>query len=462
MPVSLRWRLTAVIGGVVALMLFGASFLAYVSAESELHRQVNDFLLTRSRETEQGLEAATSLPIASAESLGFQAGTLQALTRADASIQLVSSQGRRTILISGTRLPVTQADVEVATQQGSESVLRTTFDRQIEGDPYRILVSSNAAGALMVGRSMADVETTLDGLRGWLIVISITGSLAAAFVGWIVADRVLRPVSRLAAATEQVAETRRFDADLRVEGTDELGGLARSFNTMLSTLRASREQQERLVRDANHELRTPLTSLRTNVDFLRRRGDVLPEGERSSILEEMDTEVRELTTLVTELVSLATNSATMSPEAFVEVDLGELARQAAARTVRRTGRQITVEGPEHACVMGDPTGLERAIGNLIGNAVKFSPAEMPIEILVGPTSIEVKDRGPGVADGEEERIFDRFYRSDRTRTLPGSGLGLAIVAEVAAAHGGAAYASARDSGGAVVGFDVVADLPSRM
>ena len=79
----------------------------------------------------------------------------------------------------------------------------------------------------MVGRSMGDVDRTLDGLRGWLIVISISGLLAAAFVGWLVADRVLRPVARLAAATEQVAETRRFDADLRVEGSDELGALAR-------------------------------------------------------------------------------------------------------------------------------------------------------------------------------------------------------------------------------------------
>jgi len=459
---SLRWRLTAVIGGVVALMLFGASFLAYVSAESELNRQVNEFLLTRSRETELGLEAATNLPIASAESLGFQAGTLTALTRADASIQIVSGEGRRTLLISGSRLPVMQADVDLANIGADDSVVRATFDRDIGGVPYRILVSSNTSGALMVGRSLEDVETTLNGLRGWLLLISIMGSMAAAFVGWVVADRVLRPVARLAAATEQVAETRRFDADLRVEGSDELGALARSFNSMLSTLRASREQQERLVRDANHELRTPLTSLRTNVDVLRRRGDVLLEQERESIIEEMDAEVRELTTLVTELVSLATNSATMSPEDFVEVDVAELVRESAARTIRRTGREIVVEGVHRACVMGDPTGLERAVGNLIGNAVKFSPTDMPIEIVVSATSVEVKDRGPGIVEEEQDRVFDRFYRSDRTRTMPGSGLGLAIVAEVAAAHGGAVHVRNRSGGGAVVGFEVAPDLPNRM
>lgn len=454
---SLRWRLTAVIGGVVALMLFGASFLAYVSAESELNHQVNDFLLTRSRETERGLDVLVNLPTAPG-SEGFQAGTISALSRADASIQIVSPGGEQTLLVSGTQLPVTQADVDIAGAASGESVQRLIFDRELDGETYRVLVSSNASGALMVGRSLVDVETTLDGLRGWLVVISVTGSLLAAFLGWLVADRVLRPVSRLAAATEQVAETRRFDADLRVEGKDELGALARSFNTMLSTLRASRDQQERLVRDANHELRTPLTSLRTNVDVLRRQGDSLQSHERSSIVDEMDTEVRELTTLVSELVSLATNSATLSPEAFVEVDLVEIARGLADRTIRRTGRSVTIEAPDVARIMGDPRGLERAIGNLIGNAVKFSPSGTPIDVVVDANCVEVRDRGPGIALDERERIFDRFYRSDRTRTMPGSGLGLAIVAEVAAAHGGSTYAGDRNSGGSIVGFRVMSDV----
>jgi len=458
---SLRWRLTAVIGGVVAMMLFGASFLAYVSADRELNRQVNEFLLTRSRETEAGLKVVTNLPIASSND-SFRAGTVSALMRADASIQIVLPEGNQTVIVSGSQLPVTPDDIEIANQDMGPTVQRIAFDREVNGELHRVLVSTNDSGALMVGRSLADVQSTREGLRGWLVVISVTGSLVAAFLGWLVADRVLRPVSRLAAATEQVAETRRFDADLRVEGTDELGALARSFNTMLSTLRASREQQERLVRDANHELRTPLTSLRTNVDVLRRRGDVLDDDERDLIFVEMDAEVRELTTLVTELVSLATNSATLSSDAFVEVDLVELVSDAAERTIRRTGRVVSVDAPGHAIVLGDPRGLDRAIGNLIGNAVKFSPSDSQIEIVVDSSSVEVRDRGPGIGDGEGERIFDRFYRSDRTRTMPGSGLGLAIVAEVAAAHSGSTYAHNRESGGSVVGFRVMTHVPPIM
>lgn len=460
---SLRWRLTLVIGGVVAAMLFGASFLAYISAESELNSQVDQFLSTRSAETETGLAsiadpaAALNLEaITSGAALGFRGGTFASLERADASIQLVLADGR-VGRISPPALPVTDEDRALATlSTGGVSEL---FDREDEeGNRFRVMVSSSRFGVLMVGRPLADVEQTLDGLRGWLLLISVIGAIAAAGVGWIVADRVLRPVARLAAATEQVAETRRFDADLRVEGTDELGALARSFNSMLSALRASREQQERLVRDANHELRTPLTSLRTNIDVMRRRGDALEPHERDSIMEGMSGEVRELTELVTELVGVATSSAVLAPDAFIELDLMDLCRGAADRTIARTGREVVVEGPTMACVHGDPTGLERAIGNLVGNAVKFSGAGEQITIIVGADSVEVHDRGPGIPEDEMSRIFDRFYRSDSTRTMSGSGLGLAIVADIAAAHGGEAYAHNREGGGAVVGFSINPDL----
>ncbi|MGI9605649.1 MAG: HAMP domain-containing sensor histidine kinase, partial [Acidimicrobiales bacterium] len=288
----------------------------------------------------------------------------------------------------------------------------------------------------------------------WLIAVSASGALVAALVGWLVADRVLRPVSRLAAATQQVADTKRFDADLRVEANDELGALASSFNTMLSTLRASREQQQRLIRDANHELRTPLTSLRTNLDVLRRRGEDLESVERRAIIDEMDAEARELTELVSELVEFATESSIRDVDDFVPVDLVEIAERVAERTVRRTGREITVDGRDSSEVLGDPAGLERAIGNLVGNAVKFSPGAGAIRILVDGPAVDVLDRGPGIPDADIPRVFDRFYRSDQTRTEPGSGLGLAIVADVAAAHGGNVHAAARDGGGAVVGFSV--------
>lgn len=454
---SLRWRLTLVIGGVVAMMVAGASVLAYVSADRELNRQVDEFLLSRSREAEQALDSldfpriGPSLDTADAIRVG-------ALTRPDAGVQVLYRNGNQVLVLSEPNLPISREDLAIARdEQSEESTVRRLDERDVDGVRYRVLTSSVDAGALMIGRSVAEVDQTLDGLRGWLIAISVSGTVAAALVGWLVANRVLRPVSRLAAATQQVAETRRFDADLRVDGSDELGALARSFNTMLSTLRASRDQQHQLVRDANHELRTPLTSLRTNVDVLRRRADRLSNDERSDILASMDAEVRELSLLVNELVESATDASVLADaDAFVPVDLRELAQRVAARTSQRTGRELSVD-VRGGMVLGDPAGLERALSNLVGNAVKFSGATEPIEIVIEDGRIEVRDRGPGITRGDHERVFDRFYRSDDTRTLPGSGLGLAIVAEIAAAHGGHHFAGDRAGGGAVVGFVIGAE-----
>jgi two-component system sensor histidine kinase MprB len=448
---SLRWRLTAVIGGVVAVMVAGASLLAYISADRELNRQVDEFLVSRSREAEAGLQE-TNLSRLNVQ----QAFQLGALTRPDAGVMVLFPQGQ-SLVISTPGMPPTEQDIDIAQREGKGAKVYALQDRIVDGEQYRVLTTSIDEGALIIGRSVGDVDKTLDGLRGWLIVISLMGSLAAGIIGWLVADRVLRPVARLAAATQQVAETRRFDADLRVEGSDELGALATSFNSMLSALRASKEQQQRLVRDANHELRTPLTSLRTNVDVLRRRGEMLDPEERGAVMAEMDAEVRELTGLVSELVDFATDASSLDPADFVEVDLVEAAQKVADRTAKRTGRSVEVRGEPRALVMADPTGLERALGNLLGNAVKFSPASTAIDVMVDHDRVAVCDRGPGIPPGDHERIFDRFYRSDQTRTLPGSGLGLGIVADVATAHGGTTFAQDRPGGGAVVGFTVAVD-----
>ena len=454
---SLRWRLTAVIGGVVAVMVAGASLLAFISADRELNRQVDEFLVDRSREAETSLKEVNlgglQLTTRAAFELGEEFG---ALRRPDAGVSLLYPGGQ-VLALSEPQIPLTNADIEIAQREGAGAKVYALQDRNVDGRRYRVLTTSVDDGALIIGRSIDDVDQTLAGLRGWLFVISVVGTLAAGLIGWLVADRVLRPVARLAAATQQVAETRRFDADLRVDGSDELGALATSFNSMLSALRASREQQHRLVRDANHELRTPLTSLRTNVDVLRRRGELLEPEEHAAVVAEMDAEVRELTGLVSELVEFATDASTLDPADFVEVDLVEVAQKMAERTIRRTNRPIVVSGALRAPVVADPAGIERALGNLLGNAVKFSPANTPIDVVVDADRVAVHDRGPGIEAGDHERIFDRFYRSDQTRTLPGSGLGLGIVADVAAAHRGTTFSHDRPGGGAIVGFSVQTD-----
>lgn len=256
---------------------------------------------------------------------------------------------------------------------------------------------------------------------------------------------------RLTGAAEQVEATGRLDIAIggtAHPGDDEVGRLTIAFDRMLAALARSKAEQRRLVQDAGHELRTPLTSLRTNLDTLRRYPE-LPVADRDAIVADLDAETTELSDLVEEIIAVASGETADEPP--VELDLRDLAADVATRFERRTGRPVVVTGnasPARAA----RTGVQRAVGCLIDNACKFDTSGGPIEVAVGPGSVSVSDRGPGIPPGELELVFDRFRRGDDARAAPGSGLGLAIVREVARRHGGDAFATARPGGGATVGF----------
>ena len=249
-----------------------------------------------------------------------------------------------------------------------------------------------------------------------------------------------------------MAEHGRLDVPVPVAGRDEVARLGRAFDDMLGRLANSVQDQQRLVQDAGHELRTPLTSLRTNISLLK-RFEELPPDAREELLADLAGEARELTDLVNELVDLAAGQRDDDP--LAEVNLADVAEKAAASARRRTGREIAVRTIRPAVVEGRSAALHRALSNLLENAAKFDAGGTePIEVVVTRARMEVLDRGPGIADTDLTRVFDRFYRAPAARGLPGSGLGLAIVREIATAHGGHAFAAHRPGGGATLGFTV--------
>ncbi|MCU1372882.1 MAG: two-component system sensor kinase, partial [Actinomycetia bacterium] len=301
-------------------------------------------------------------------------------------------------------------------------------------------------GAVQLARTLTETDDILHGLRDRLLLAAVAGSAVAGLVAWEVARRTARPVVQLTAAAEVVAATQDLSVPITVRGGDEVGRLAASFNAMLAALGTSRDQQKRLVADASHELRTPLTAVRTNIDLLLRADD-LPDDQRRELLDETRLELDELTALVGELVDLATDARAEEPVGAV--DLHEVVDDVAARYRRRTGRVIDVVSDEPAVVEGRRAMLDRAISNLVDNALKFSPGGEPVELRVTGRTVAVLDHGPGVATEDRERVFDRFYRADATRTMPGSGLGLAIVRQVAEVHGGTAALAPSPGGGTV-------------
>lgn len=323
----------------------------------------------------------------------------------------------------------------------------------------------------MVASPLDEVDANVAGLRNALAVVAAIGVAGAGLLGFLVAGRAIQPVRRLTDAARNVAQTQDLDQPIELERDDELGELAHSFNAMLEALALSRAQQHRLVTDAGHELRTPLTSIRTNIELLARAEQAaaqpatatasdapvsdavvaLDSGERRQMLDDVQFELDQLTELVNELVELATDQRSQGePE---RVDLAELAASVVDRHRRRTVTEF-VTAFEPCEVVANAALVERAIGNLVDNAVKWSPPGEPIEISVAAADreahVRVRDHGPGIPAALRQTVFERFYRTPEARAQPGSGLGLSIVDYVARSHNGSASVIDTDGLGTTV------------
>jgi two-component system sensor histidine kinase MprB len=316
-------------------------------------------------------------------------------------------------------------------------------DTVVQGVRVRELASARGGGgAVITVQPLAPTLHALARIRFWILLFGGIGIAVAAGLAALVATAALRPVRRLTAAAENVAATGDLTERVEVSGTDELGRLAGRFNAMLAALEDSVGRQRRLVADASHELRTPLTAARTNVDLVRE--GKLPEHEVRHALDEASVELSSLTSLLSDLVELARG--TERQLRIEEVQLDDLVASVVERARSRAPQATFVSSLSPTLVHVDPMLIERAVSNLIDNALKYSPPGAPIEITVRDGEVVVADHGPGIAAEDMPRIFDRFYRAAGARSKPGAGLGLAIVREAAEAHGGRATAESTAGG----------------
>ena len=365
-------------------------------------------------------------------------------TRFDTVTQVIDPAGTVIIALGEVDLPITQRVLDIANNPAGGSARFTT---SIAGVKYRMVtIPLVNGGALQLAKDISEIEHAQQRIRMRLIATGLLGILVAAIAGWWVARRTAKPIQQLADAAEHIAVTQELNTTLDIHGDREIEQLAASFNTMLGALRLSSEQQKQLVQDASHELRTPLTSLRANTELLER--DTLDAPTRDAILRDIRAEVDELTSLSSELAALASDQRLV--EELTAVDLGEAANEVAIRAVRRTGRTVTVVAHDPQVVAVRLGQFERALNNLVDNALKFCPVALPVEILITNNRIDVVDHGPGISDADKPLVFDRFYRAAATRALPGSGLGLAIVKQFANDHGATVSVSDTQGGGATV------------
>lgn len=438
---SLRARVTLLaaicVAGAVALVSLGA----YLTARDNLYSQVDATLLERAG-------AAVKTPPVQWR-LERIPGAFLAST--DIQIGVLYADGRMIYSRDGQPPAWGPRELDVA-RGNSDASLRT----DARTDTRVVALTSGRGQAMVLAQSLAPTRHTLGELSVVLIVIGGAGILVAALAGTAVARGGLRPVEQLTAATERVAAT----GDLRpipVSGDDELARLAHSFNTMLAAVAEAQERQRQLVADAGHELRTPLTSMRTNLELLlsadRSGARTLSAKDRAEIESDITAQLEELTQLIGDLSLLARED--KAPALQERVDLIEVIERALDRARRRAADVEFDVTLQPWTLTGDPTALERAVLNLLDNAVKFSPSGGTVAVRLrslgdGTALLEIADQGPGIAQQDLPKVFDRFYRSTEARTLPGSGLGLAIVKQAAEQHGGHVYAGSAPGGGATL------------
>jgi len=373
---------------------------------------------------------------------------------------VVSPDGTKLIYQNVSKVPVDSA-IKALALSGGRPVFRTvstkfgSFRELIAPIPYGFQfhaggadLSYNSSSALVLVAPFQGTVGRLHSLGEGLLLIALLGIVVAALFGWLAARAALIPLADTTRDIEEVAMT--LDVSHRVnEGTnDELGRLRRAFNQLLEELEISQDSQRQLILDASHELRTPLTSLRANAQVLGRI-DELGEDDVTQLSDDMVTQVDELTRLVGDLTELTRGEHSAEEAQVLRLDelVGECVE--IAETHART-KQITVDfTSERSDVQVKRNRLVRAVGNLLDNAIKFSPEGARILVTCSHGTVVVEDAGPGIDEGDRPFIFDRFYRSPRDRGRPGSGLGLAIVAQVVSEAGGQVNAGASASlGGA--------------
>ena len=346
-----------------------------------------------------------------------------------------------------------------------QEVTRQVVQRGVLPDGTRVVISREEVDPYLVIEREAN-QRALDTLRTYSAA-SLLGLFASSLVvGWLVAGRVLRPVDRITAVARDITVgdlSRRIDLP---GPPDELRDLADTFDDMLDRLDEAFEGQRTFIHEASHELRNPLAVVRTNVDVALSDPDAPPEDLRAS-LEVVQRSTERMSRLVDDLLVYARQGKLSLEEE--PVDLVDLAAEAGADFAPQAderGVDLVVQVPAAACARGDRHALRQALANLVANALRHAPTGTEVRITAGTEGpwawLAVADHGPGIAEADQERVFQRFWRADPAagRAEGRSGLGLTIVRQIAEAHAGEVRLVSAPGEGATFALWIPADAPA--
>ena len=442
MPVlrSIRLRLTLWYVLLLAVILAAFSAGIYVTLRHNLYANLDDSLETRAEDLLAAVRFESDRPTL--------AGVVpsQPQEEGERFVRVLDASGQVTF---DTSLPADALAVDLGALEQALAGETATRDAGAGDERFRVSAfpiarDGSVDGVLEVGQSLEDVSETL---RTLLVIVGIAYPvtlIVASFGGAFLAGRALSPIDRLTRLARQISAEdlgRRLDLQLP---DDEVGRLARTFDEMIARLDDAFRRQRQFTADASHELRTPLAAMRGQVEVaLSRDRDAAAYRQ---VLQTVNEDVERMIRLVGGLLTLARADAgqiALSTEPIKLDDLVSGAVEQVRPLAEERGVTLGVAPGPPATVRADEALLLQLLLNLFDNAIKYTPQGGEVQAgwrVAGPrVEVWVRDSGAGIAAEDLPRVFDRFYRADKSRSRAegGTGLGLAISRWIAEAHGGA-------------------------
>ena len=316
-------------------------------------------------------------------------------------------------------------------------------DQQYDLYDREIRLGTDGGEILWVRGVVPETESVQQLQRITNISLLILPALLALAVlsGYIMADRMLSPIRRIEEAAEQIS--RGDDLKRRIEtgeNNDEIGRMARVFNHMLDRLERSFETERRFTADASHELRTPTSVILAQTEYSLEKERSAEEYREA--LQTVQKQGRRMSVLIEDMLDYTRLEQSPERYPFTEVDLSKLTRETAEEFALLRARGITIETgiEEDVRIFGQAMLLSRLLQNLLSNALRYGKENGHVRVGLRTEGervlLSVSDDGPGIAPEEQDKIFERFYRADASRTVQGAGLGLPMVKKIAQMHGG--------------------------
>ena len=438
---SVRLRLTLWYAGVLALSLVAFALVIYYAAGNVFQERQDESL----RSTAQTVASAYVEELGEAHSVA-KAGqvVLSEITFPNRYVQLTDNTGQPIAAssnLNGATVSIPSAILSEARAHGFSHA--TVNNLRVAVVPLTV---DQTPGFAAVAEPLSVIEDSLKQLRRDLFAGVPLVLLLASAGGYFLARKSLAPIASMNSQTQRIS-AENLSARLDVSNTrDELGLLATTINDLLARLESSFREQQRFIADASHELRTPLAVLRGETEVALGKTRTIEEYQQSLSL--IQDEAERLSRIVEDLFILARQP--INPRAVhhhESVSLNDAVRDCAraARVLAiRKGVRLRVNNDSPAIALqGDEELIKRMILNLLDNAVKYTPAGGEISLALGRQNgnaeIVVRDTGIGIPEGDQPRVFDRFFRVDkaRARALGGAGLGLSIAQWIVEVHGGA-------------------------